>query len=362
MHVVQSLGHGGAEHFVIDLAQAQRSAGLVVEIVEVGPEPGPAGRAVGLPVTLVSKRRRADLPAFVALARRTNRKNPDVVHTHTFTGLCYGHPAAAIARVPAVVHTYHSSGAPGRVYGRWQFLVDALLRRSGAVAVFTEAQRGTLARRLGPRTRVAVVPNGVPAPVPLDAGARAAVRTSVGADGGVLVLAIGGLRQQKDYGLLLDAVAAARAHGCRAEVRVVGNGAEYSKLEQRRAGLGLDSVRFLGDRPDARTLLAAADVLVNTSRWESMPVAVLEAMAAGCALVVPDVGDLPQLVGDAGLVVPRTADGVAAGLESVVSDGQLRARLADAGRQLVRSRYSIESTSEQYASLYRALLGEAGTP
>lgn len=345
VHVVQSLGHGGAEHFVVDLANTQGRNGLRVSITEVGPAPGPAGALAEVPLTLVRKTGRASVPAVVALARRLRDERPDVVHTHTFTGLGYGHLAARVARVP-VLHTYHSAGGPDRLYGRRQAGVDRLLRRSDAVVVFAEEQRDVLARRLG--RAVDVVPNGVPLPPPVD---RHAVRARLGVgDAEVLAVAVGGLRPEKGYGLLLDALAASPV-----TTLVVGDGTERDALERRRSELGLDAVRFLGARPDAREILAAADLFVNTSEWEGMPIAVLEAMAAGCPVVCAGVGNLRDVVGPAGLVVPRTVEGFADAIRALLDDAASRERLGAAGRDRVRERYSIDAAAAAYSALYERL-------
>ena len=171
-----------------------------------------------------------------------------------------------------------------------------------------------------------------PAPVVPILPSRDELREGLVDDGGLLLAFAGRLVEQKDLGLLLEAVAA--VPGVR--LALLGDGPERPRLEAERTRLGLgDRVRFLGggDREAVLRLFAAADVAVLSSSWENFPHTVVEALAVGAPIVATAVGGVPEVVhdGENGLLVPpRDREALTAALRRITDDGELRARLAAA--------------------------------
>lgn len=121
-------------------------------------------------------------------------------------------------------------------------------------------------------------------------------------------------------------------------------------------------VRFLGSRSDVPGLLRAADVLLLTSRWEGLPYAVLEAMAAGVPLVATRVGGIPELVvdGATGVVAePGDTEGIAAALMRLLGDRALRSRLGAEAKRRSRRLFSEARMVDATAVVYRAALSRA---
>jgi glycosyltransferase involved in cell wall biosynthesis len=169
-----------------------------------------------------------------------------------------------------------------------------------------------------------------------------------------LVLTVSRIAPQKDLDTL---VAAARALTERAAWVVVGGGdAELRRrLEAEVSGI---PVAFVGERGDVETWLRAATVLVLTSRWEARALVVQEAMAAGVPVVVPEVGGLPGLVGDAGVLVPPgDASAPAAAVDELLRAPARRAALAAAGRLRARTWETPEDEARQWVVRYEALTG-----
>jgi glycosyltransferase involved in cell wall biosynthesis len=160
---------------------------------------------------------------------------------------------------------------------------------------------------------------------------------------------------QKGYPDLLEAFAVIRRRFSSAVLLIAGDGPQGAELEARRASLGLeDSVHLLGARDDVPELLAAADVFVTASRWEGLPVAVLEAMAAGLPVVATAVGDVPNVLAEgAGVTVPpRDPAALAAAVCALLETPEERARVAAAAIARVRSRYSAARWAERLLELY----------
>jgi len=210
--------------------------------------------------------------------------------------------------------------------------------------------------RMGVRAdRLHVVPNGVPIFTP-DAEARRRMRTALGVDESTFVcLYVGRLEAVKGLHTLLNAAARLRESGGRTmRVFLAGNGSERVALESLCRSLNLAAiVTFLGERSDVRELLNMADTFVMTSRTEGLPMALIEAMAAGLPCVATAVGGIPAvLADDAGILVPPDdADAVAGALTRLAGDVSLRRQLAERALRTVQARYSLQPVVSTYLEL-----------
>src|SRR5262249_33102079 len=175
-----------------------------------------------------------------------------------------------------------------------------------------------------------------------------------------VVAFVGRLSREKAPEVLLRAV-----KGTGTQVLVAGEGPLRPALE---AEANPAQVRFLGFLPDVGPVLAAADGLALPSRTEGLPMAVLEAMAAGVPVVASAVGSLPEVLGEgAGMLVPPgDAEALRRALESLWAP-RTRESLASAARRRVESRYGAEAMARSYrARLYQPALdstrGRARSP
>jgi glycosyltransferase involved in cell wall biosynthesis len=161
---------------------------------------------------------------------------------------------------------------------------------------------------------------------------------------------VGRLVPEKNYSLLLRATAAIRD----AELAFVGDGPLREEL-QKQAG---PRVSFLGQRADVSELLAGFDVFVLPSKTEGMSIALLEAMAAGCPIVVTAVGGNVELIHhmQTGLVVPPNDEAVLRGaIERLLVDRALAARLGAAARAAAEKHHSVKVMTERYEELWHRL-------
>jgi glycosyltransferase involved in cell wall biosynthesis len=137
---------------------------------------------------------------------------------------------------------------------------------------------------------------------------------------------------------------------------IVGDGPERQALEVEASSLGVqDAVCFLGVREDIPELLSSMDVLAIPSLDEGLPMAMLEAMAAGRAVVASRVGGIPRVIQDRvnGIMVsPGDVSTLAATLREVLKRGELRAALGQRARETVESRFSAASMARQYLEVY----------
>jgi glycosyltransferase involved in cell wall biosynthesis len=116
-----------------------------------------------------------------------------------------------------------------------------------------------------------------------------------------------------------------------------------------------DQVRFLGVRKDVINIMAAADVFVLSSIFEGLPVAMLEAMGMGAAVIATPAGGIPQVIahGETGLLVPvRDTGAIADALMALLADEDTRRRLAKNGQDFVRREFTLEKMCLKYEELF----------
>jgi glycosyltransferase involved in cell wall biosynthesis len=227
------------------------------------------------------------------------------------------------------------------------------------VFAVSEAVQQSMSRRVAAHTEV--LHHGVDVEeIASRRGERAAARAElgVGADE-VVVGTVANLRANKDYPTMLAAAARLQAGGRPVRFVSVGQGplAEDVEAERDRLGLG-DSFDLLGYREDPIRVLAACDVFCLSSRFEGLPIALLEALALGLPAVVTSVGAMPQVVRDGcdGRVVPAGAPDALADAIAELVDPAVRAPMAASA--LTRShdfgvRPAVERQQEVYAELAR---------
>jgi len=355
---LESSGPGGAENVVLRLAAGLRAAGDEPVIVTM--RPGwmtERAEAEGFELWLAPQAPGL-APGFIpSFARRLRRGGIECLHSHEFAMNVYGGAAARALGIPSVATIHGRNWATG---SRRRGLAYRALRRVGMriVAVSHDLAAFLAAGLPLPRDAITVVHNGIPLPPPGDEAERAAARRETRAALGVpatapLLLAVGNLYPVKDHATLLRAAATlAGVH-----LAIAGRGEEEAKLRALAAELGLGPrLHLLGLRDDVPRLHGAADVFVQPSRSEGLPLAILEAMGAGLPVVATRVGGVHEAVleGETGrLVAPGDPDALAAALRPLLEAPALRARLGRAGAERAEREFSLRAMTEAYRALYR---------
>lgn len=362
--LIGQLGLGGAELQLVLLAEGLRQRGIEVEVVTLS-HGGPRQQdlaSLGIPVwragfvQMAPWRWRPSLPegypanaaAFVRLVRYLRRFRPQVMHAFLFPAYVIAAPAARAASVPLVVAGRRSMGFFKE--GRRRLLAAERVATAMTDLVVANAEavaRDVVRQEHMAASKLVVIRNGVPAnaftrPYPT------VIETNF-----PIVLCVANLRPEKGHRYLLEAVARLKASGRTCTLLLAGDGMMRAELEAMAARTGQD-VRFLGQRRDIRALLAVADVVVLPSLSEGLSNALLEAMAAGRAIVATDVGGNAEAVGEAGLLVPvGDVAALAEGMERVLADATLRRRLGSAAADRARSEFSIETMVDRHVQLYQ---------
>jgi glycosyltransferase involved in cell wall biosynthesis len=225
---------------------------------------------------------------------------------------------------------------------------------SGLAAVSEETRRQAIEEGVRPE-RVRVIINGVPLAPVSQAAAHAARAELLPESDGFLILNVGRLVPEKGHRVLLNAAVRVLQDFPNVVFAVAGDGPLRAELEELSAALGIsDHVRLLGSRADVPELLAASDIFVLSSLTEGLPMALLEAMAAGKAVVSTKVGGIRAALdnGACGLLVPPdNASALADALLRLLRDERLRADFAGRARERARDVYSLERMGSDYMRL-----------
>jgi glycosyltransferase involved in cell wall biosynthesis len=360
-HTIHGLGLGGAQEVIRQIVAGRRGDFVYHVYTCEGGSLQARLEAAGARVRVLPRRLPKLDPGWVGrLARAMRVDGIDLVHTHLFGDSLHGYLAAQAAGGLPVVMTLHSertlSTPVQRAGYRW------LLARAAQVVACGDSVRRSFA---GWRTArpMRTVSNGL-APPPPAAGAAASaaaarLRSELGLPAGALVLAtVGRLVELKGHRYLIEALAAALPSLPR-PVRLVvfGDGPLGPALRARAAAAGIaDLVVFAGFRDDVARLLPAIDVLVFSSVSEGLPMALLEAMAAGRCIVASDLPGIVEAVrhGSEALIVrPAATAELRAALVRAAGDAELRARLGQAARQRFLTGFTAQRMVASYEAIYR---------
>jgi glycosyltransferase involved in cell wall biosynthesis len=360
-HTESSDGWGGKEIRILTEAAGMQARGhrVVVHGAHGSRIVAEAPR-FGVPTVAVAIGRKR--PAGVVAMRSALRAAPfDIVNTHSSTDTWLAAVALRVSRRarPVLVRTRHVSvPVPNDAATRW------LYRKATARLVTTgDALRDTLIRDNGiDPARIDSIPTGIDAKR-FARRDRTAARAGLGLPlDGSLVGIVATLRSWKGHRYLIDALTQVRHRD--AKLVIVGDGPQRAALEARVDTLALrHRVIFAGQQDDVAPWLAALDVFALPSYAnEGVPQALLQAMFAGIPCVTTDAGAIPEIArhGKTALVVSKEdAAALAGGVDTLLADAELRARIAADARAHVTQNYDLESMLDRMELVFRRALVEA---
>lgn len=362
-HLIESDGPGGAERMVADFAIRLQAAGCQnVAVLPAGGEGWLARQmaGTGIRIEYFDAKGYLDLIAAHRLAKTLHRHRVELAHSHEFTMAIYGALAARWGSIPHVITMHGSRYYALRV--RRRLALRLAVGSSGAVVAVSSELAQHVSRDLWMRPgRVLTIPNGV--------SFTPAEQSSLRAELGLgpedqLAIAVGNLYPVKGHAHLLEALGMLHERLPKLHVAIAGRGEVEGVLRARAAELGLnDHFHLLGLRKDVANVLAGADVFVLPSLSEGLPLALLEAMTANCAIVATEVGEVPSALdsGRAGLLVaPGDPAALAAALSRLVTDRDEAKRLGAAAALRAAGVYGFSRMVERYTSIYGGLVRPTG--
>lgn len=328
-------------------------------------------RRIGVRVHLVPELERSispkrDVRAYLALRDFFRAEHPDIVHTHSSKTGILGRLAASAARVPTIVHTVHGYAFPAESRPAIKMIFKLLERRAARITdrmIVLNDTDATIARDLlgVPDSRLTQLPNGVDIDIyaPASPGRRQSLRQSgfgIEMPDHLIVGMVGRLWLQKNPQCFVRAAIRVTAQRRNVSFFMIGDGEFRAELEATiRASDHADRIRILGWRSDVPELLKALDLMVLPSRWEGMPLAILEAMSSALPVVASDIPGNHHLVQDGsdGRLFPLDDDeALAACLMDLIDDTAKRARFSTQARTKVLAQYTLAARMERITAIY----------
>jgi len=361
--VIGQLHRGGAETQLVRLALELRRRGRPVRVYCLSQVTAPHDKTLrdaGVPLRTFGGRGKQVLARVLGLRRALREDGVGLVHAFLVLPSVIVALALAWDRSGPVFIASNRSQNAGRP--AWRRLIEGwALRRATCVTVnysagvtFTESYYGV------PRSRIRVIPNGVE---DLSSGlpSRDTARRSLGLpEDEPVLLGLFRLSEEKDLDVFCGAAEQALLELGSGVCLIAGDGPERSMLERRIATSPTSrAFRMLGASDEVPKLLAAADLMLLTSRFEGMPNGIMEAMSAGLPVVATRVGGLPDLVEDrqSGLLCPPAdTASLAAACVELLENADLRRRIGERAQQRMREAFSVDIMVDAHCALYASLL------
>lgn len=364
LHVIDSFDLGGAQEVVLNIAKGADAGRFSHEAATLH------GRGVfwdrlaanGIPLHSLSPSKFLPLwaPRLLGLLRGGRF---DILHCHLAASNIIAKPLGALAGVPVRINHDHTNDAL-RVDNRIVRHLETWANHfaTHCIAVSTTCRDFLVQHENVPAPRVTIVPNGIDTTLHApDPDRRRAARANLGlGESERLVLGVGRLRPQKNFAMFLRVAANLRREVPGARFLIAGSGPEEKRLRALADELGLGAViRFAGYAADPRDLYAASDVLLMPSRFEGLPMTLLESMAWELPVVASRLDGIAEVITDGldGLLVDRDNEaGFCRSLCRLLDDAAQRAEMGSRARLRIVERFSLKRMVGDIESIYTACL------
>lgn len=370
---ITDLDVGGAEKCLTELACRVDPARFRLSVVSLAPRPSGDDRLVrriaerGIPLLFLDCRGCRDLPKALAhWSQWIRRQRPDVLQTFLFHANFLGRIAGRLTGVPVVI----SGIRVAERFAGWHLALDAVTAGwvDQYVCVSRSVAEFSVTRGLLPPHKVSVIPNGVEIDsewrrrrAGFPSGESPNLGSQVVAGTARRVTFIGRLVLQKGVDVLLRSAATWLRLFPDTMLQIVGDGPQRSQLADLAVRLGIDRrVAWLGYRSDVADILKATDLFVLPSRWEGMPNALLEAMAAGCPVVASDVEGVAEILGEDGreqMVPPNDVAALSRAVARMLASPAHAEELGIRNLRRVAEHFSWDRVANMYEALWDPACG-----
>ncbi len=377
VHIITRLGLGGPPPHVVLVTRTMAEHGYPSAMVAGRCDPSDGDMAYLLQpsdtVFWIDEMSRVvspldDITACLRIYRFLRDLRPLIVHTHTAKAGVLGRVASRLAGIPIVVHTYHGNVMQGYFPRpvswaiRWVERFMARLTDTICVLAPQQAAELTCRFRIAPQAKVRIVPLG------MDLEPLRQIPQPAGGDE-LVVGWLGRFAPIKNLPLLAQVIGRALAELPRVRFLIAGDGSERPIIEDAAKRWGPDRCRWLGWQQDVRGILAQCHVVIQTSKNEGTPVALIQAMAAGRPFVSTPVGGVIDMVtGDvsrdgcgnrwySNAVLANSSPGAfVAAIGRLAADPSLRLRMGAEAARFAAASYALPLLVTNLDRIYSELL------
>lgn len=356
MHFVTGGFSGGATQVAISLVKASRQQTDIESILVLRRKSHmPKNRVEqlkqeGLEIETVNSW--THITTIFALVRLCRKHKPDIFVAHGFSEHLWGRIAAVLARVPRIVHVEHNTRER---YNRFRLALSSFLNRyTDAIVGCSEGVKEVLLGRGYLPHKCYAISNGIQlAPFEkMPAKWKARKRQ---------IVMVSRIAKQKDHATLIRAMSKLKERGIEVPLKIIGKGKNKNLLPLKRLvtqyGLS-DNIEFMGYRSDIPDLLMQSQVFVQCTHYEGMPLTLIEAMAAGCAVIgseVPGVKEVIKHEHNGLLHTHENEEELANAIERILSESELAKGMSANARHVAFEKFSTEVMHDNYHQLFRDL-------
>ncbi len=351
LQVIPYFCFGGAETMCENLTYALAEMDHEVTVVSLYDEHTPIARRMenaGIRILYLDKKLGLDLSMIPKLMKIMRREKPDAVHTHLDV-IKYAVAAAKLCGIKRCIHTVHNV-AHEEAEGRLQKIINTIYFKLGwsvPVALSPEVLSTIVSFYGLKKERVSMIYNGV------DLG-KCCPKEAYQLAKPACLLHVGRFNHQKNHSGLLEAFSRILQSYPDCCLQLIGDGELREETEQLAVSLGIrEKIAFLGSQTNVYPFLREADIFLLPSKFEGMPMTIIEAMGTGLPIIATAVGGVPDMLEDkvSGMLVPCEPEAVAQAVLRLLEQEDLRKKLGSNARKDSR-KFSAEHMARSYCEIY----------
>lgn len=356
LQVIDSLGSGGAESLLKNFVlEAKKNNVFNLEIATLYPNAifKEEIKNAGIPVWSLGLTFKYNLMGVIKLIKLIRERKYNIIHVHLF-------PADIFAAIASLflpknikwIFSEHSVYNRRRTFKIFKILDNFTYSRYSKIICVSKQVESTLFGWMPSiKGKTKVIPNAVFVPEFLNPNHLKIYD----------ILFVGRLTHAKGVDILLKAVKVLKdKYGKNLKIAIVGDGPLKENLNNLAGELGvIKEVKFLGVRKDIGKLMESSNIFILPSRWEGLPMVVLEAMSRGMSIIATVVGGIPEVIEDGKeglLIVSGDAESLARTMNKLLENEELREKLSQAAYKKVREKHSIEAYSANMLDFYSLLI------
>lgn len=353
LQVINALGTGGAEKLLVDFViTAKKVYHWDIDVLTLFDDNAYEDRLNNAKIRIfnLNLAHKYDIKCLLKLIKIIKDGKYSFIHVHLFPASFYVAMSTLFIKTKnTLILTEHSIWNKRRSFFGFKLLDTFIYSRFKTIVCVSENVRKALLEWLPSLKKKAVVINN----------AVALPKSEVNVRQKFDLIFVGRLVKAKGIDILLDAIARLKAEGFFVRTAIVGDGPLRASLREKAIALGIENlVEFLGLRKDVPDLMQQSKIFVLPSRWEGLPLALLEAMGLGIPIIAAAVGGVTNLIqnGRDGLLVPKeNFISLKDAIVSLLTNHEMRQRLAFNGKRKFEMEYSIERYVIRVCNLYFAL-------
>ena len=352
LHIIPTLGSGGAEKMLVDLVEEMLKKGVSCEVAVLTTANNFFGEALAklnIPIYYGEEQKVYTFHNISFLNKLIKTNHYDCIHTHLYAPQLFTPIALKFANVNTpLITTEHSTHNKRRNNKLFYFLDYWMYKHYAKIIAITEDTKINLVKYLPySKGKIEVIENGINIEAYKEAipVKRESIISTIKANNKIILM-VAAMREQKDHETLIRA---SKLLPTEYYIVFVGEGTEMERIKKYATHHGTSNIIFLGTRRDIPSLMKAADIFVLSSKWEGFGLVVVEAAATGLPVVASNVTGLKDVVQTIGgqLFDPFNERDLA---EKILTADKSK------GRDYELSKYTIQSTALNYINLYKNVI------